>query len=95
MQRKNILIISIAIILLIISGTAGYFYWKGANMPNIQLPAGTLEKAGNATKNITESATKGVMPAINLNSNPLERKPDVNPVSKTNPFGNIKTNPFK
>ncbi len=95
MQRKNILIISIAIILLVVSGAAGYFYWKGANMPTIQLPAGTLEKAGNAAENITESATKGVMPTIDLDSNPLEKKPDVNPVSKTNPFENIKTNPFE
>ena len=26
---------------------------------------------------------------------PLENKPDLNPVSKTNPFKDIKTNPFE
>lgn len=27
--------------------------------------------------------------------NPLEEKPDLNPVEKTNPFTDIKTNPFE
>lgn len=27
--------------------------------------------------------------------NPLEKKPDLNPADKTNPFANIKTNPFE
>lgn len=27
--------------------------------------------------------------------NPLEKKPDLNPVEKTNPFADIKTNPFE
>lgn len=28
-------------------------------------------------------------------TNPLEGKPELNPVDKTNPFTNIKTNPFE
>ncbi len=27
--------------------------------------------------------------------NPLQKKPDLNPVEKANPFTNIKTNPFE
>lgn len=27
--------------------------------------------------------------------NPLEKKPELNPVTKTNPYANIKTNPFE
>jgi hypothetical protein len=36
-----------------------------------------------------------LMPDINPASNPLEKKPDINPVSKTNPFKDMKTNPFE
>lgn len=53
-----------------------------------------LDEAGQTAEKITESATQGVLPDLS-NQNPLEDKPDVNPVSKTNPFSEIKTNPFK
>lgn len=31
----------------------------------------------------------------NVNNKPLEKAPDLNPVNKTNPFKNAKTNPFE
>jgi flagellar basal body-associated protein FliL len=30
-----------------------------------------------------------------VSTNPLDNKPDINPVDQTNPFKNIKTNPFE
>lgn len=36
----------------------------------------------------------GGLPAIGT-SNPLEKLPDVNPATKTNPFQEVKTNPFE
>jgi len=33
-------------------------------------------------------------PGIGIPSNPLENVPEINPVGKTNPFKDVKTNPF-
>ncbi len=53
------------------------------------------EETENAEKNkIIENSTSGALPSIE-NTNPLENKPNLNPVSKTNPYKNIKTNPFE
>ena len=90
MPKKTIIII-IAVVLLIGLGVGGYFYWN--NLKKSKTGVKALEKAGEATGKITESATKGVLPSIG--TNPLESKPDVNPADKANPFKNIKTNPFE
>jgi len=88
--KKETLII-IAAVLLIGLAVGGYFLWN--NWKNsISSENKALENAGEAAEKITESATKGVLPSIG--TNPLENKPDVNPVDKTNPFKNIITNPF-
>ena len=34
-----------------------------------------------------------ILPAVS--TNPLNNKPDINPVDKTNPFRSLKTNPFE
>ena len=34
-----------------------------------------------------------VLPSVS--TNPLDNKPDINPADQTNPFKNIKTNPFE
>jgi len=88
--KKETLII-IAAVLLIGLIVGGYFLWN--NWKNSASGKKTLEKAGEAAEKITESATKGVLPSIG--TNPLENKPDVNPVDKANPFKNMITNPFK
>lgn len=87
-SRKAILITS-AVILLIVVGTTGYFYWVNSKKSGAQ---STLENSGNIAEDISNSATKGVLPSIQ--TNPLENKPDVNPANKANPYQNIKTNPF-
>jgi len=93
MAKKQILILT-AVVLLIGLGVAGYFLWKKPKAPGIK-PEAALEKAGEAAQILTESATKGVLPSINPQSNPLEKAPDVNPASQANPFKGIKTNPFR
>lgn len=40
-----------------------------------------------------ETANEGVIPSTS--TNPLNNKPNINPVDQTNPFKNIKTNPFE
>ena len=81
MNKKTIIII-VAVVLLVLA--AGYFYWINFKKSKI----GNF----NTAEDITNSATKGVLPS--LQTNPLENKPDLNPANKTNPFANIKTNPF-
>ena len=88
MPKKMIFII-IAVILLIALGIGGYFYWINLKKSATQ---NFLKNASNTAEDITNSATKGVLPSIQ--TNPLENKPDVNPADKANPFKDIKTNPF-
>lgn len=52
-----------------------------------------FENVGNESDTITEKAAEGTLP--DLNANPLKKAPDTNPVSKTNPYSDIKTNPFE
>ncbi|MBI2041590.1 MAG: hypothetical protein HYT20_01040 [Candidatus Nealsonbacteria bacterium] len=87
MVNKKIIL---AIIILSIAGAAagGYFYW---NKKNTETNA--LDKINEAANKIKDSATQGVLPS--LQTNPLENKPDINPVDKINPYQNIKTNPFE
>mgnify|MGYP007082065169 CR=1 FL=1 len=41
----------------------------------------------------SESSSEVITPSVS--TNPLENKPNVNPIDQTNPFKNVKTNPFK
>jgi len=86
MKKKIIL----AIIILSVAGAAvgGYFYWNKKSSG-----ASVLDKTSEAADKINNSATQGVLPS--LQTNPLENKPDLNPVDKVNPYKNIKTNPFE
>lgn len=90
-KNKKIIFIAIAVVVLIGLVVGGYFLWNNRKKP-VSSQTKTLEKAGEATDKITESATKGILPSIQ--TNPLENKPDVNPASKTNPYKNIIINPF-
>ncbi|TSC96387.1 MAG: hypothetical protein Athens071426_347 [Parcubacteria group bacterium Athens0714_26] len=91
-MKKTTLILLIVVVLLI--GVTGYLYWIKLKK-SASLDQSAIQNAGDAAQKITDSATQGVLPSINTQSNPLENAPDINPTSKTNPFSNIKTNPFK
>ena len=87
MNKKTITTFGALAVLL---GAAGCGYWYYLK-PEAASP---VEQAGSAVKNLSEQASQGVLPTIDPGSNPMEDAPDVNPVSKTNPFSDIKTNPF-
>ncbi len=88
MNKKYIIVVSVLLILVLAVG--GYFYWKSKQATPEQK---AIQGAEEAAQKITDSASQGVLPSIS--TNPLENKPDVNPVDKTNPFNNVKTNPFE
>lgn len=41
----------------------------------------------------TETPKEEVLPSVS--TNPLDNKPNINPADQSNPFKNIKTNPFE
>ncbi len=84
--------VGLVVLVIIAIAAFGYWYYQKSNKT-----AGTdaLQKAGDLTKDLGEKAAKGVLPAIDPNSNPMKGAPDTNPISKTNPFSGIKINPFK
>ncbi len=88
MNKKLLIATIVALVLL----AAGYWYWKSttALTPEEQ----TIQKAEDNAKALTESATQGVLPSLDV-TNPVSNLPDTNPVNKTNPFSNVKTNPFQ
>ncbi len=90
MNKK--LLVGLGISVIVAMAAFGYWYYRKSYKT-----AGTdaLQKAGDLTKDLGEKAAKGVLPVIDPGSNPMEGAPDVNPISKTNPFSGIKTNPFK
>lgn len=91
-MKIRIPILIIAIVAIAMLAIGGYLWWsEKSKTGGTQL--GDLEKLNLTEDKITDSAVKGVLPSIQ--TNPLEEKPDLNPVDKTNPYKNIKTNPFK
>ncbi|MEK7089747.1 MAG: hypothetical protein AAB920_02935 [Patescibacteria group bacterium] len=90
MSRKFIIIFVLALLLL----AAGYWYWQsqegGASTPE----QNALKSAEEGLNAITDNVSQGVLPSLDVNTNPLSQTPDVNPISKTNPFSGLKTNPF-
>lgn len=85
------LILVVSVIILAVGGYLGWKKWKASNPLSSEEKA--LSGAEEAADKIIENATKGVIPSLGTSA--LENKPDVNPADKTNPFTNIKTNPFK
>lgn len=81
MNKKLLLIVLIVVVLALVGGGYYYYYWQKS-------------AAEQAVKDIQETA--GVLPAINTGAvNPLESAQSANPYDKTNPFSNIKVNPFE
>lgn len=82
-MNKHLKLYLIALIV-IVAAIIGFLQWqkyKTAQAP-IETPAGIgSDLYQNPANNL---------PAVN----PLDNKPEVNPLTQTNPYKNIKTNPF-
>ena len=73
------------ILILVALAVAGFFWWQTVRQSaetSSGLGSEIYQKTGNPAENL---------PAVDS----LGNKPEVNPLSKANPFSNIKTNPFK
>ncbi len=90
MDKKKIIGLVVLIVVLIAAAVGYWYYKKSREAPEIN----AIQNAGNAAEDLGKSASQGVLPSIDPQSNPMENAPDTNPVSKTNPFSDIKTNPF-
>ncbi|MFA6524576.1 MAG: hypothetical protein WC264_03405 [Candidatus Paceibacterota bacterium] len=86
MNKKSIIIILIIAFLALVGG--GYYYWKIKTQKSAtQQTADDIQKTvDNISNNVSPDVTT---PAINLPNT------DANPYNKTNPFTNLKTNPFQ
>ena len=85
MNKKYTIIISVLLILVL----AGYYWWS------YKKPApSTIEQAATNIQQTVESINQNVAAGIFVatTTNPI---PDVNPYKNTNPFSDIKTNPFQ
>lgn len=80
---KKLILTFLILIIVVVLGLLGYFYWNKTKKVDTDI------KILDTTDNITQE----VLPEIN--TNPLKNNPEINPVDKTNPFKDIKTNPFE
>ncbi len=84
------------IIIALLSG--GFYYWKtktqkapGVPKPAVQQAAEDIQKTA---AGVSADIGKSVSPNVTTPTvNPI--KTDTNPYNKTNPFSNLKTNPFQ
>jgi hypothetical protein len=57
------------------------------------------EKAANdlqkTLESVSQDVSQGVLPAIDTTVGSMDNLPDTNPYSNTNPFSDVKVNPFK
>jgi flagellar basal body-associated protein FliL len=97
MENTKTLYIIIAAVVIVVILAAGYYFlfWQKSKGPGLTPEEQALEQAGEAAGKITESATQGTLPSMDVGANPLEEVPDINPAGQANPFKNIKTNPFE
>lgn len=95
MNKK--LLISVLVLLILGLTGGGYIWWvKYYKKPAPSAVEQAVAAIQKTAKSINQSATQGVLPNIGAAMiNPMENVPDVNPYSNTNPFSNIKTNPFQ
>lgn len=71
--------IVIILVLLVLVLAVGGYYWK--------------TKMQKSDVNVNENVSKE--DSLSVSTNPLDNKPNINPIDQTNPFKNIKTNPFE
>ena len=84
-RQKWIYVVIAAIVLI-----GGYFYfWKN--------PADEkkIEEEVVAPSKASVPAVSGTLPALNTETNVLEKVPEINPIDKANPFKDVYKNPFE
>ncbi|MEI6597285.1 MAG: hypothetical protein WCL13_03730 [bacterium] len=81
MKKSYLIAIILAVFLLVLLGAS---YWYS------QSKKGDVEVI---VKTASETANEEVLPLVS--TNPLDNKPNINPADQTNPFNNIKINPFE
>lgn len=79
--------IYLLILALVILGIIGFFWWQ-TDRQSTEAPKGLGSELYQDQNTINPADN---LPAVN----PLENKPETNPLSGTNPFSDLKTNPFK
>ena len=85
MNKKLIIVVSIVALLALVVG--GYYYWKIK-------PQQAAEDLQKTKANISADVGNNVSPDVTTPTVELPST-NANPYSKTNPFTNIKTNPFQ
>ncbi len=81
-MNKKLLIVVLVVVVLALA--LGGYYWK------IKTQKSSAQRAADISTNIGNNVSPDVTtPAVTLPNT------DANPYNKTNPFSNLKTNPFK
>ncbi|MDI6734444.1 MAG: hypothetical protein QMD50_03100 [Patescibacteria group bacterium] len=93
MNRQTIIYIVVGLIIALL--VAGYFLWYKPQFDKEVPDEEIFKEVSKGAETITEKASEGVLPSIDVGSNPLEDKPVINPAEKANPFKAVKTNPFE
>ena len=90
MTKKYIIIV---LVLLLLGLAGGVYYWWASYYKK---PAPSAEQAVTDIQETIESINQNVIGDIFTATtvNPMEDVPDINPYRNTNPFLDIKTNPF-
>lgn len=89
--NKKLLIIVLAVIVLTLIG-GGYYYWKTKVQKSVAQQA--VEDMQKTTADISAGIGNNVSPNVTVPTVNLPNT-NANPYNKTNPFSNLKTNPFK
>lgn len=80
------------IIVLIIAAVGSFLVWKFFFQKTAE--EGAVDTTADVTQKAQDAASAGSLPEINPVANPLEKVPETNPIEKTNPFSDLKVNPF-
>ncbi|OGN09091.1 MAG: hypothetical protein A3C61_03870 [Candidatus Yanofskybacteria bacterium RIFCSPHIGHO2_02_FULL_39_10] len=90
MEKRKMYILAGVVVIAVASLLAVYFFLLRGEPANVGDNA--LQQTSGSAESITDSATEGV---LEIDTNPMKNAPDTNPVTKTNPYSNTKTNPFE
>ncbi|MBI2064815.1 MAG: hypothetical protein HYT62_02035 [Candidatus Yanofskybacteria bacterium] len=90
MEKRKMYMSAGAVVIAIAILSAVYFFFLKGEPANVGDKA--LQQTSGSAESITDTATEGV---LEIDTNPLKKAPDTNPVIKTNPYSEVKTNPFE